>query len=244
MPHHSSASVPRHVAIIMDGNGRWAQQRRLPRAAGHRAGVKATRRIVREAARRGVEVLSLFAFSSENWYRPASEVGLLMDLFLRTLQREVEDLRRHDIRIRFVGDHDAFPVGLREQMERAESITAGNSGLDLVVAVGYGGRWDMAQAARALARDVEDGRLQAADVDAERLGARLSLARLPDPDLFVRTGGEYRISNFLLWNLAYTELYFTDVLWPDFDEAELELAINWFAGRERRFGRVVDAAAR
>ncbi len=226
----------------MDGNGRWAQRRHLPRAAGHRAGVKATRRIVREVARRGVEVLSLFAFSSENWQRPATEVGLLMDLFLRTLQREIDDLRRNDICISFIGDHDAFPDGLRKQMADAEATTAGNSGLKLMVAVGYGGRWDMGQAARALALEVEQGRLQAAQVDAEHLGSHLSLGDLPDPDLFVRTGGEYRISNFLLWNLAYTELYFTDVLWPDFGEEELQRAFDWFAGRERRFGRVAEAA--
>lgn len=232
LPQHS---VPRHVAVIMDGNGRWAKQRMQPRAMGHRAGVKSARKIVRAAHRAGVEVLTVFAFSQENWRRPQEEVSLLMQLFVKTLAREVDSLHRNGVCIRFIGDHRDFAAGLREEMVRAEQLTLHNSGLKLVVAVGYGGQWDIAQAAQRL---VALGR----PISAENIEECLDTAGLPDPDLLIRTGGERRISNFLLWQLAYTELYFTDTLWPDFGDAEFTTAVAWFASRERRFGRVPEAA--
>jgi undecaprenyl diphosphate synthase len=224
-------AVPRHVAVIMDGNGRWARQRRQPRAAGHRAGVRAARAAVRACRERGVEVLTLFAFSQENWERPAIEVGLLMELFVRTLGREVDALHRNDVRIRFIGDHARFPPRLRELMRQAQARTAGNGGLLLVVAAGYGGQWDIAQAAQALCA-------AGLPITAAGLEARLATAGLPHPDLLIRTGGERRISNFLIWQLAYAELYFSDTLWPDFDAAEIDAALAWYGGRQRRFGRV------
>lgn len=237
-PAAGDAKLPRHLAVIMDGNGRWAQNRHRPRAAGHRAGVKATKRIVRLSRERGIPYLTLFAFSSENWYRPESEVGLLMDLFLQTLRREVRELCANNVRIRFIGDHERFPRGLRREMEDAETLTEDCDGLNLTIAVGYGGRWDIAEAAREVLRQVQAGRLSPDELTEERIARSLSLAHAPDPDLFVRTGGECRISNFLLWNLAYTELYFTESLWPDFDDAALDEALTWFASRQRRFGRV------
>jgi undecaprenyl diphosphate synthase len=226
----------------MDGNGRWAQRRGLPRSAGHQAGVKATRRVVEACARRHIEALTLFAFSSENWRRPNQEVSLLMDIFLRTLKREVSKIHQNDIRIRFIGELREFSAKLREQMDQAEQVTRENGGMDLVIAVNYGGRWDITQAARQIAKQVLNGSLQPADVTAEVLSRYLSLSDLPEPDLFIRTGGESRISNYLLWQLAYTELYFTDLLWPDFDEPALEAALSFFRGRQRRFGRTGDQA--
>ncbi|MGH8539245.1 MAG: polyprenyl diphosphate synthase [Stenotrophobium sp.] len=231
VPRLPKESVPQHVAVIMDGNGRWAKQRLQPRAMGHRAGVKSARKIVRAAARAGVGVLTMFAFSQENWRRPQEEVSLLMQLFVRTLGKEINSLHRHGVRIRFIGDHHDFAPDLRAEMARAVSLTQGNSGLQLVVAVGYGGQGDIAQAARKLA----DAGLP---VTVDGIEANLDTAGLPLPDLMIRTGGEQRISNFLLWQLAYAELYFTDTLWPDFGDAQFELALNWYAGRERRFGRV------
>ncbi|HFD79391.1 MAG TPA: di-trans,poly-cis-decaprenylcistransferase [Gammaproteobacteria bacterium] len=221
----------------MDGNGRWARRRGLPRALGHREGVKAVRRTVEACLDTGVEVLTLFAFSSENWRRPATEVGLLMDLFLRTLRKEITRLHRNGVRLRFIGDRRAFPQRLQELMQEAERQTADNERLTLVVAVNYGGRWDMAEAARRLAARVAAGEMAADDIDVETLQRELSIHDLPEPDLFIRTGGEQRISNFLLWQLAYTELYFTDLLWPDFDRAAFDEALDSFAGRQRRFGR-------
>ncbi len=235
VPQTPSSSVPRHVAVIMDGNGRWARQRGKPRTAGHRAGVRSVRRIVRQAARRGVEVLTLFAFSQENWKRPEVEVKLLMQLFRLTLDREVKTLHKNGIRIRFIGDHAGFSDDLRAQMQKAEALTADNDGLVLVIAVGYGGQWDLLQAAQRLAAE---GR----PIDAENLSAALSTAEFPDPDLLIRTGGESRISNFMLWQLAYTELYFSPVLWPDFDDDAFAEAMAWYVGRERRYGRVPEAA--
>jgi undecaprenyl diphosphate synthase len=232
----SGGTVPRHVAIIMDGNGRWAESRRLPRSAGHRAGLKPVRLCVQECAARGCEALTLFAFSSENWGRPKGEVGFLMTLFLEALDSEVEELDRKHVRLRFIGDRPALSQDIRLHIEKAESRTAENSGLRLQIALAYGGRWDLAQAARALARQVAEGVLGIQDIDEHRLGESLSLADLPDPDLFIRTGGEQRISNFLLWNLAYTELWFTAALWPDFDLRELERAFTYYAGRNRRYG--------
>lgn len=238
-PHSKRArKIPRHVAIIMDGNGRWAQNRMMPRVAGHKAGARATRRIVRTARQRGIDYLTLFAFSSENWQRPDSEVGLLMDLFQHTLKRELDELRQNNVRLRFIGDRSRFPRGLRREMEEAEALTEDSEGLNLTIAAGYGGRWDIVNATRHLVAEACAGRLSPDQVTGERIGDFLSLAQLPDPDLFVRTGGECRISNFLLWNLAYTELYFTERLWPDFDADALDAALAWFRRRQRRFGRV------
>ena len=229
--------VPRHVAVIMDGNGRWAEQRALPRAAGHRAGARAVRAIIEHSVRRGVTALTLFAFSSENWKRPADEVGVLMQLFLESLDREVAELDANGVRLRFIGDRSQLAAALTERMRAAEERTAGRSRLDLVVAVAYGGRWDLAQAARGLAAEAAAGRLDPAALDEAALASRLATAGRAAPDLFIRTGGERRISNFLLWDLAYTELWFTDVLWPHFDHQTFEAALADYAGRQRRFGR-------
>ncbi|RMG29209.1 MAG: isoprenyl transferase [Gammaproteobacteria bacterium] len=230
------SSLPAHVAIIMDGNGRWARRRGLPRPAGHREGVKAVRRIVECCRAEGIQVLTLFAFSSENWRRPKTEVRLLLELFAATLQREVDALHRNGVQIRFIGERTAFPERLVRMMASAEATTAENDGLVLVIAVNYGGRWDLVQAMRHLAVEVAAGRVDPGEIDEARIAGHLSLADLPEPDLFIRTGGEQRISNFLLWQLAYTELYFTDVLWPDFDADCFREALAWFAGRQRRFG--------
>lgn len=204
---------------------------------GHRAGVEAVRGIVEACARRGIEVLTLFAFSSENWRRPQKEVGLLMDLFLTALKREVGKLHKNNVRLRIIGDRSAFDPRLQERIAAAEALTADNDGLVVVVAANYGGRWDISEAARALARQVAAGKLAPEDIDEARMHEHLSLADLPEPDLFIRTGGEQRVSNFLLWQLAYTEFYFTDVLWPDFSAAEFDKALASFAKRQRRFGR-------
>jgi len=220
----------------MDGNGRWASRRAMPRHVGHKAGVKSVRAVVEGCARRGVEALTLFAFSSENWGRPAEEVTRLMELFVEAMDREVDALHRNGIRVRFIGDLTTLKPQLLERIAACESLTAGNPNLTLFIALSYGGRWDIAQAARRLAERVAAGTLEPAAVDEAALGGELALAGAPDPDLFIRTGGEQRLSNFLLWNLAYTELYFCDTLWPDFDEAELERALRYFASRQRRFG--------
>lgn len=230
------SSLPRHVAIVMDGNGRWAQQRRRPRAIGHRAGARAVNRTIDFCLERGVEVLTLFAFSSENWGRPAGEVDALMKLFLGALDREVDDLARRGVRIRFIGERERFAADIVQRMDRAERTTAANAALTLVIAASYGGRQDIAQAARSLARDVAAGRLALDAVDEEAVAARVALADLPAPDLFIRTGGDMRISNFLLWQLAYAELWFTPALWPDVDATILQQALDAFARRERRFG--------
>ncbi|MFK7856581.1 MAG: polyprenyl diphosphate synthase [Granulosicoccus sp.] len=233
----STAPLPRHIAIIMDGNGRWARQRGRPRAAGHQAGFKTTRDIVEACGRRQIEALTLFAFSSENWKRPQQEVGLLMDLFLRALKSEVGKLCENGVRIRFIGERTAFQSKLQDEMQIAEEQTENNTGLKLTIAVNYGGRWDIVNAARELAFEVRDNKLNPADIDQAQFSRFVSLADVPEPDLFVRTGGEKRISNYLLWHLAYTELHFTDVLWPDFSDAELGKALEFYAGRQRRFGR-------
>jgi undecaprenyl diphosphate synthase len=227
---------PRHVAIIMDGNGRWAEARRRPRTIGHRAGARAVNACIDACLADGIEVLTLFAFSSENWRRPKEEVGALMQLFLRALDREVDELHRRGVQVRFIGARAAFADELQQRMARAEALTAGNAGLRLCIAANYGGRWDIAEAARALAREAADGRLDPDAIDEATLAPHFALHDLPPPDLFIRTGGEHRISNFLLWQLAYCELYFTDTLWPDFDAAALRAAFDDFAGRERRFG--------
>lgn len=232
--------VPGHVAVVMDGNGRWARERGQARYAGHRAGVRTARDILAACRERGVSDLTLFAFSSENWRRPRSEVGLLMDLFLEAIQRELDDLVRNQVHLDFIGDRSQLAPKLQEQMAQAEAATAGMDGIHLHVAVAYGGRWDLVQAARSLAQAVVAGELDAESLSEDDLATRLAGADRPEPALLIRTGGERRISNFLLWQLAYTELYFTDELWPDFDAAALDRALAWYAGRQRRFGRTAE----
>jgi undecaprenyl diphosphate synthase len=229
VPAHGD--LPRHVAVIMDGNGRWAKRQHLPRIAGHRRGVEAVRASVRACAERGIGFLTLFAFSSENWRRPAEEVALLMQLFQVALTSEVEKLHRNGVRLKVVGDTSRFDAGIRRAIEQGERLTAANKGLTLTIAANYGGRWDVLQALNKAAREKE-GLLVEQD-----LTPHLAMSYAPEPDLFIRTGGEQRISNFLLWQLAYTELYFTETLWPDFDAAALDLAIASYRARERRFGR-------
>ncbi len=235
IPRYSD--VPRHVAIIMDGNGRWATRRTLPRVAGHAKGVEAVRSTVEACARRGIEFLTLFAFSSENWRRPADEVSLLMRLFITALQREVAQLKANGIRLRVIGDRTAFEPRLQQLIAQAESRTANNDRLTLTIAANYGGRWDMLQAMQSLLRAEPELAADPDRIGEQALARHLSLAYAPEPDLFIRTGGEKRISNFLLWQLAYTELYFTDTYWPDFDGAALDRALESFRTRERRFGR-------
>ena len=228
--------IPEHVAIIMDGNGRWAEDRDKPRQSGHRAGVAPVRKIVEHAARRGVSYLTLFAFSSENWQRPGDEVSKLMGLFLEALRREIDSLHRNNVRLKFIGARERLQPRLCERIELAEAKTANNTGLTMIVAVAYGGRWDMANAARQLALRVENGDLRAADIDESLFAGELALASAPDPDLLIRTGGEKRMSNFILWNLAYAEIYFCDCLWPEFTESAFDKALTFFSSRQRRYG--------
>ena len=233
----ASRDVPRHVAIIMDGNGRWARSRMLPRIAGHRRGLEAVRATIENCADRGIEFLTIFAFSSENWRRPAEEVALLMQLFQLALTSEAERMHKNGVRLKVIGDTGRFDAKIRALIESAERLTANNRRLTLTIAANYGGRWDLLQAVNKIA-----GR----PIDEATLAEHLAMSYAPEPDLFIRTGGEERISNFLLWQLAYTELYFTDTLWPDFDAVALSAAIEWYAQRERRFGRTseqVQAAA-
>ncbi|MFE8073222.1 polyprenyl diphosphate synthase [Marinobacteraceae bacterium S3BR75-40.1] len=231
---------PRHVAIIMDGNNRWAKQQGLKGVSGHKAGVEAVRAVVETCAREGVEVLTLFAFSSENWRRPKDEVGALMRLFLLALQREVKKLHRNNIRLRVIGDRGAFSDAIQEQIAKAEALTAGNTRMTLVIAANYGGQWDITQASKQLAQEVAEGRLTPEDINEDALQARLSIGELPMPDLLIRTAGECRISNFMLWHLAYTEFYFSEVYWPDFKHEQMLEALQAFAKRKRRFGRTDD----
>ena len=231
VPAHGE--VPRHVAIIMDGNGRWARQRLLPRIAGHRRGVDAVRATVENCATRGVEYLTLFAFSSENWRRPAEEVALLMQLFQAALSNEVERLHRNGIRLKVVGDIRRFDAKIRRLVEQGERLTAQNKRLTLTIAANYGGRWDILQAMNRFLKDNP----AMETVEEQALASYLAMSYAPEPDLFIRTGGEQRISNFLLWQLAYTELYFSETLWPDFDAGALDQAIASYRARERRFGR-------
>ncbi|MGB5441100.1 MAG: polyprenyl diphosphate synthase [Gammaproteobacteria bacterium] len=233
-------SLPRHIAIIMDGNGRWARSRMLPRPVGHREGVKSVRRVVGACLDKGIRALTLFAFSSENWRRPTDEVSLIMDLFVHTLKKEVDSLDRNGVRLRFIGDRDALSNNLRSLIEESEEQTSANTQLDLVIAANYGGQWDITRAFKILVGRIQSGELQAEDITADVIADELSISDLPLPDLFIRTGGEQRISNFLLWQLAYTELYFTEVLWPAFDERQLDEALSWYASRQRRFGRTGD----
>lgn len=232
----AAARVPRHLAVIMDGNGRWAERRRRPRMIGHRAGARAVNVCIDFCIDRGIGALTLFAFSSENWGRPEDEVGALMKLFMNALEREVDELDRRGVRVRFIGERERFSGTIARRMDAAEAQTARNERLQLTIAASYGGRWDIARAARSLADDVAAGRLAPDAVTESTLGARMALADLAPPDLFIRTGGEMRISNFLLWQMAYTELWFTDLLWPELDTATLQRALDDYAGRERRFG--------
>jgi undecaprenyl diphosphate synthase len=232
----ASQPLPRHIAIVMDGNGRWARARRRPRTIGHRAGARAVNRCIDWCLARGIGALTLFAFSSENWRRPAEEVGALMQLFMRALDREVDELARRGVRLRFIGAREAFAEELRHRMDRAEQVTAAGHAMQLNIAANYGGRWDLVQASRRLAAEVAAGSLAVEAIDEAALADRLCLADLPEPDLFIRTGGDHRISNFLLWQLAYCELHFTETLWPDLDAATLDAALADFRLRERRFG--------
>jgi len=232
----ASDTMPRHVAIVMDGNGRWAKRQHLPRIAGHRRGVEAVRAAVSACAERGIQYLTVFAFSSENWRRPPDEVALLMQLFQAALSNEVEKLHRSGVRLRVVGDTRRFAAKIRRLIEQAESLTAGNQRLTLSIAANYGGRWDILQALDRLLKEKSSG----GEVTEQSLAPYLAMSFAPEPDLFIRTGGEQRISNFLLWQLAYTELYFTDTLWPDFDAAALDAAVISYRARERRFGRTSD----
>lgn len=234
------AKLPRHVAIIMDGNGRWAKKRFLPRFAGHQKGIESVRAVIKSCVKHNIEVLTLFAFSSENWRRPKEEVNALMKLFIKALQNEVSELHENNIRLCFIGARDGFSEQLQILIDNAEKLTVHNTGLNLVIAANYGGRWDIAQAAKKLAEQVQMGKLQLEEIDEEKLSHVLSLSDLPAPDLFIRTGGEQRISNFLLWQLAYAEMYFSDVLWPDFNEKIFEEALTSFAKRQRRFGLTGD----
>lgn len=229
--------MPKHIAIIMDGNGRWAEKRFLPRALGHQAGVKVVRKIVEYCAQQQIKVLSLFAFSSENWRRPPDEVALLMGLFMLTLQQEVNRLDRNNIRLHFIGERTALSKALQTKMQEAEQQTQHNTALQLVIAVNYGGKWDITQAVQKIITKMAAGELDIqAPINHELIQQHLSISSLPEPDLFIRTGGEQRISNFLLWQLAYTEFYFTPTLWPDFNQEVLKAAIDNFKNRDRRFG--------
>jgi len=222
----------------MDGNGRWAKARYLPRTAGHHQGVKVARKVVELCARQGVEVLTLFAFSSENWKRPQGEVSTLMELFISALRREAKDLAKNNVRLQVIGDRSGFPEKLQDEMSTAEKITADSTGMRLLIAANYGGRWDLIQALQQLGQRIQNGELAVEDITETMIGSVLSTANLPEPDLFIRTGGEHRISNFLLWQLAYTELFFTEKFWPEFDEDELQKAFQVYQQRERRFGMI------
>ena len=235
-------NIPKHVAIIMDGNGRWAQLQGKGRVAGHKAGVESVRAVVASARKSNVKALTLFAFSSENWQRPAKEVGVLMDLFMYVLTKEVKRLHKHNIRFQVIGELSRFSEKLQKNIAKSEALTADNTGLVLSVAANYGGRWDIVNAAKKLVNDVQSGDLNIDDVTEESLNAQTGLADLPTFDLLIRTGGDFRISNFLLWQAAYAELYFTDTLWPDFNEVQFEIAINCFDQRERRFGQTGEQA--
>jgi undecaprenyl diphosphate synthase len=232
--------VPQHIAIIMDGNGRWANRRQLPRIAGHRAGVENVRVIVERCAEFGIKVLTLFAFSSENWRRPPTEVRLLLELFSVALEQEVERLDNNGVRLQIIGDRAGFPRKLQRKIDRAEKLTEANEALTLVIAANYGGRWDVTQATRRVAEEVSVGNLAPTEITEDTISKYLCVTNLPAPDLFIRSGGEQRISNYLLWQLAYTELYFTECLWPDFDAAEFDRALQSYALRQRRFGMTGD----
>ena len=234
------AAIPGHIAIVMDGNGRWAKMRNRPRTMGHQAGLKALRTVIEHCVKLGVDTLTVFAFSSENWNRPAGEISRLMDIFLRALDKEASELHANGICLRFIGDKTAFKPNIQKKMSEAEVLTAGNKRLVANIAINYGGRWDITQAATRMAKAASEGHLRPDDIDEAEFAKYLAIAESPDPDLFIRTGGEMRISNFLLWQSAYTEFHFTTVLWPDFDQEALGQAIKAFQLRERRYGRTGD----
>lgn len=237
-PAKGQEKTPQHIAIIMDGNGRWAKKRGMPRVAGHHQGVRALRRIVQYCVNQHIPALTVYAFSSENWQRPAEEVKLLMELFIVSLKREIKMMHKNNIRVRFIGDRMAFPKKLIANIDEAESVTRDNDGLNFNIAANYGGRWDISQACKKLIEETpRDKDISLEEVE-NGLASYMSLQELSAPDLFIRTGGEQRISNYLLWQLAYTELYFTECLWPDFNPDELNSAIDWYQGRERRFGKI------
>jgi len=237
MTSRAQESIPSHVCIIMDGNGRWAKKRLMPRSFGHRKGVETTRRMVEFCARAGIKHLTLFAFSSENWNRPEEEVSNLMELFMQSLQKYTDELHAKGIRIRFIGNRSLFSDSLQQQIDETETKTFNNSTMTLNIAANYGGQWDIANAARVLARRVQAGELAPADIDEQIFSQALALGDSPDPDFFIRTGGEQRISNFLLWQLAYAEFYFSDRLWPDFADADVRAALDEYARRQRRYGK-------
>jgi undecaprenyl diphosphate synthase len=232
--------LPRHIAIIMDGNGRWAEKRGLPRQAGHRAGVKSARRLVEYLAEMGIDYVTLFAFSSENWQRPTDEVSALMALFAEVLKRETAELHKNGVRLRFIGDRAGLGPRLARGIVRAEELTRHKTGLGVTIAMAYGGRWDIVQAAKQLADEARRGELEPSAVTEASLEARLATTELPDPDLLIRTGGECRISNFLLWQSAYAEIYFSETLWPDFCAADVDAAVDFYKARQRRYGRTGD----
>ena len=232
----TSSNIPQHIAIILDGNGRWAKKRGLPRVAGHHAGIKAVRKTVSACGEKGVKALTLFAFSSENWLRPQEEVNHVMNLILHRLQLELNELHKNNVQMRFIGNTSRLSYEFREWFEKATTLTKENTGLILVLAIDYGGRWDILEATKKIAIEVQERKLSPEQITEECFSSHLSCADLPDPDLFIRTSGEQRISNFLLWQLAYTELYFSPKQWPDFDEAELDEALQTYKARQRRFG--------
>ncbi|MDH5180042.1 MAG: isoprenyl transferase [Gammaproteobacteria bacterium] len=237
-------TLPQHVAIIMDGNGRWAQKRLMPRFAGHKSGVNTVRAIVEASVQLGIKALTLFAFSSENWQRPQKEVDTLMDLFVSALEREVAQLHKNNVCLKFIGDRTVFSSKLQQRINESESLTAANSGLQLSIAANYGGKWDILQAVQKIAAKVKANELEPSDITVADIETYMCLADMPAPDLFIRTGGEQRISNFLIWQLAYTELYFTEVLWPDFDITAFIEAIKAYSGRQRRFGLTGEQVAK
>lgn len=233
---------PQHIAVIIDGNGRWALNRALPRVAGHQKGVDAARNLVKLSINYGIEILSLFVFSSENWRRPKQEVSMLLNLCLKLLTEEINDLHNNNIKLQIIGDTGPLPLALREAINKATLLTANNSGLKLNIAINYGGRWDIVNATRNIAYSIKNNNLQPENINEQLISSYLSLADLPDPDLLIRTSGECRISNFFLWQSAYTELFFTEVLWPDFSEKEFQQALNCFHARTRRFGGLLAQA--
>lgn len=230
-------NLPRHIAVVMDGNGRWANKRHLPRAAGHKAGVDATRRIVENCAKNGIEALTIFAFSSENWNRPEDEVSNLMTLFVSTIAAEVKKLHKKNVCVKFIGDRTRFSPRLQKSINDSETLTCENTGLRLNIAANYGGRWDIVNACKAIIAQVDTGAIDADTIDEQLFASFVSSGDIAEPDLFIRTGGERRISNFLIWQLAYSELHFVDTLWPDFSDEDFEQALEWYASRQRRFGK-------
>ena len=237
MINSTDTALPRHIAVVMDGNGRWANKRHLPRAAGHKAGVNATRKIVENCAKRSIEALTIFAFSSENWNRPKLEVSALMALFVSTIMSEVKKLHEKNVHVQFIGERTRFSEKLQNSINEAEVLTKDNTGLQLNIAANYGGRWDVVNACKLLVKQVQANNKTIENIDEELFNSFMSLHEGPAPDLLIRTGGEQRISNFLIWQLAYSELYFVDTLWPDFSDEDLAAALSWFAGRQRRFGK-------